>query len=84
MSYEKLYQAIEKENLKEVWKIRGESIRSKLYHARKKYSALMESKNNNGSIKYENWAIYSALDLPVPVKIRRTLNYGVRGKRRHT
>ena len=83
MHPETLDQVILKENLKELWKIRGESVRSKTYYARKKFNELMASKNNNGSKKYELWAMYSALDLSVPVKMqRRRLNYGVRGKRR--
>ena len=79
-----LDQIILKENLKSLWRIREDSVRSKLYHSRKKFIDLMESKNNNGSKRYELWAAYTALDLPIPVKTRRVLNYGVRGKRKHT
>ena len=83
MTLHKLDKVIEELELKKKWKIEGLSIRSKLYHARKKYHELVASKNNNETDKYETWAIYTALDLPVPIKRKIRINYGVKGKRRH-
>jgi hypothetical protein len=83
MALYKLDKVIEELELKKKWKIEGLSVRSKLYHARKKYHELVASKNNNGTDKYETWAIYTALGLSVPIKSRKRINYGVKGKRRN-
>ncbi len=51
MALYKLDKVIEELELKKKWKIEGLSVRSKLYHARKKYHELVASKNNNGTDK---------------------------------
>ena len=73
-----------------VIKSQAHSLEMQIYHKSEdeqwlavSYFLEIASKNNNETDKYETWAIYTALDLPVPIKRKIRINYGVKGKRRH-